>query len=29
MSVETADNEDAAGLKQAITEAFAHFGIVK
>jgi hypothetical protein len=28
MSVETADNEDAAGLEQAMTEAFARFGIV-
>ena len=28
MSVETADNEDAAGLKQAMTEAFARCGIV-
>jgi hypothetical protein len=28
MSVETADNKDAAGLKQAMTEAFARFGIV-
>jgi hypothetical protein len=28
MSVETTDNEYAAGLKQAMTEAFARFGIV-